>query len=98
MTLNFNYDAGHGWLTSNTSQLMELGIYDKVSRYSYINTAYANEDGGYNVYLEEDCDAPLLLNALKEHGIEFTINSIDNGDHSFIRLKPHFPSQNHNGY
>ena len=49
MTLDFNYDAGHGWLTSNTTQLMELGIYDKVSRYSYINTAYANEDGSYNL-------------------------------------------------
>ena len=93
MILNFNYDAGHGWLTSNTTQLMELGIYDKVSRYSYINTAYSNEDGSYDVYLEEDCDAPLLLNALKERGVDYVIEHYDRGEDCFIRRKPHFPSQ-----
>jgi len=93
MILQFNTDVGHGWLTSNTTQLMKLGIYDKVSRYSYINTARANADGSYNVYLEEDCDAPLLLNALKERGIDYVIDHIDHNDYCFIRRKPHFPSQ-----
>ena len=93
LQLNFHSDAGHGWLKVTTHQLTELGIYNQVSRYSYINTAYSNDDESYDVYLEEDCDAPLFLNALKDRDIEFTINHIDDGDHSFIRRKRHFPSQ-----
>jgi len=93
LQLNFHSDAGHGWLQVTTHQLAELGIYNQVSRYSYINLAYSNDDESYDVYLEEDCDAPLFLNALKEQGIKFTINNIDDGDHSFIRRKHHFPSQ-----
>ena len=93
LQLNFHSDTGHGWLKVTTHQLAELGIYNQVSRYSYINVAYSNDDESYDVYLEEDCDAPLFLNALKEQGIEFTINYIDDGDHSFIRRKHRFPSQ-----
>jgi len=93
LQLNFHSDAGHGWLKATTQQLAEIGIYNQVSRYSYINIAYANDDESYDVYLEEDCDAPLFLNALKDQGIEFTINYIDDGGHSFIRRKHRFPSQ-----
>lgn len=93
LQLNFHSDAGHGWLKVTTHQLAELGIYNQVSHYSYINIAYANDDESYDVYLEEDCDAPLFLNALKEQGIEFTINHIDDGNNSFIRRKHRFPSQ-----
>ena len=90
--LDFHSDAGHGWLKVTTQQLDELGIYNQVSRYSYINVAYSNDDESYDVYLEEDCDAPLFLNALKDQGIEFTLNYIDDGNNSFIRRKHRFPS------
>jgi hypothetical protein len=92
LQLDFYYDIGHGWLKVTTAQLNELGIYNQVSNYSYINVAYSNDDESYDVYLEEDCDAPLFLNALKDHGIEFTLNNIDEGHSSFIRLKHRFPS------
>ena len=93
LQLDFHSDAGHGWLKVTTHQLAELGIYNQVSRYSYINVAYSNDDESYDVYLEEDCDAPLFLEACKSKGIKVHIDYIDDGDNSFIRRKHRFPSQ-----
>lgn len=61
-TFTFYNDGGHGWVKVSKALLKELGIADKVSTYSY--------QRGENAYLEEDCDASLLVNALKERGIE----------------------------
>lgn len=49
----FHTDPGHGWLAVKRSEVIELGIADKISRYSYQN--------GDSVYLEEDCDASLFV-------------------------------------
>ena len=65
LKLKFHCDAGHGWLAAKRNLLAKLGLLDKVSGYSY-------QRGG-TVYLEEDCDAGLLINALKERGIKFEI-------------------------
>ena len=51
----FHCDAGHGWLAVKRSELVSLGILDKVTPYSY--------QKGNTVYLEEDCDAGLFFNA-----------------------------------
>jgi hypothetical protein len=48
-------DPGHGWFAVKRAELIELGILDKVSGYSYIK--------GATVYLEEDCDASLFFKA-----------------------------------
>lgn len=61
-SFTFYNDAGHGWVKVSKALLKELGIADKVSTYSY--------QRGADAYLEEDCDASLLVNALKERGIE----------------------------
>ena len=50
------FDPGHAWLRVKRVQLKELGILDKVSGYSY--------ERGKWVYLEEDCDAQLLFDAM----------------------------------
>lgn len=55
-------DPSHGWLKAPKALLKELGIADKISTYSY--------ERGADAYLEEDCDAPLLINALRKRGIE----------------------------
>lgn len=55
-------DPGHGWLRVRTVQLIELGIVDDISLYSYFS-----EDGRYS-YLEEDLDMSTFVNAL---GIEW---------------------------
>ena len=58
----FYSDPGHGWLAVKKKELNELGIEKKISSYSYQN--------GGTVYLEEDCDMPIFLNAKKAKGVE----------------------------
>lgn len=49
-------DAGHAWGKVKRQVLVNLGLANKVSTYSY---QYRD-----NVYLEEDCDLPLLCSTL----------------------------------
>jgi hypothetical protein len=51
----FYSDGSHGWLRVPAIKLEEYNITDKISRCSYIR--------GADVYLEEDCDAPVFINA-----------------------------------
>jgi hypothetical protein len=53
-------DPGHGWVPVKRQTLLRLGIAHKVSPYSY--------QRGQTVYLEEDCDAGLLIQALGTRG------------------------------
>lgn len=63
----FISDYSHGWARVKIDLLKKLGIEDKISSYSYINGNY--------VYLEEDCDASILLDTLKERKIEYKIQT-----------------------
>jgi len=51
-------DAGHAWLEVPVQELKELRIDKKISGYSY-------EKSG-NVYLEEDCDLAIFVEAKVE--------------------------------
>jgi hypothetical protein len=51
MTLEFHYDAGHGWLRVPIGLVKRIGSH--VSPYSYRDDHFA--------YLEEDCDMPAFL-------------------------------------
>lgn len=62
MKLKYYTDPGHGWVPVKRTLLRQLGILDRISSFSY-------QRGG-TVYLEEDCDATLLIEALERHGIE----------------------------
>lgn len=55
-------DPGHGWVAAKRTTLIALGIQDKVTPYSY--------QRGDTVYLEEDCDASILIRALESLGIK----------------------------
>lgn len=55
-TYRFYSDPSHGWLRVSLKDIIKLGIQDKISGCSY-------EHGSY-VYLEEDCDANLFLDAI----------------------------------
>lgn len=61
-TFTYFVDPAHGWVKASKSLLKELGIADKISSYSY--------QRGEDAFLEEDCDASLLVATLKERGIE----------------------------
>ena len=56
-------DSGHGWLEVPYAELVELGIQNDISSCSYIE--------GSNVYLEEDCDMWVYLNAVRDKNGEF---------------------------
>lgn len=58
----FFTDPGHGWVKVLKQELIDLGIADKISSYSYQKGEYA--------YLEEDCDASLFFETLKNKNIE----------------------------
>lgn len=65
LTLTFYSDAGHGWLKAPAALLDELNLKDKITSFSKLR----NKD----VFLEEDCDAPVLLNALEGIGCKVRI-------------------------
>tara|TARA_R110002012_G_scaffold138888_5_gene295819 strand:+ start:8578 stop:8859 length:282 start_codon:yes stop_codon:yes gene_type:complete len=76
--LIFYSDSLHGWLKVSKWDLQVLNIADKISTYSYMN--------GNNVYLEEDCDAEIYLNALKNVGLNYKIGEkVSRNDQSVIR-------------
>lgn len=60
MPYTFIEDPSHGWLEVPVSELVALGIADKITRYSYKHNGMA--------YLEEDCDASTFLEARERSG------------------------------
>ena len=70
-------DPRHAWARFPKANLMELGIANKISTYSYQN--------GTNAFLEEDCDLPVLLNALRQRGYEIKFNESHANKQSKIR-------------
>jgi len=83
-TFNFHSDAGHGWLEVPYKMVSALGIANKISRYSYISLS------GATVYLEEDCDAGLFIDAMRAANKPFTFNEIMDSDYSHIRNLPSY--------
>lgn len=65
MQLTYLQDPGHGWIACPLPLAHDLGIADKVSRYSYLE--------GDTLWLEEDCDAGLLIDALRAAGTPYTL-------------------------
>jgi hypothetical protein len=57
-------DASHAWLEVSFDELVSLGINKQITAWSYYK--------GNNVYLEEDCDAPLFLQTKKDLTGEIT--------------------------
>lgn len=65
VTLDHYSDPGHGWLKCSWDLARKLDIVDKISSFSYTRNGY--------FFLEHDCDAGVLLDALKLKGIEVKI-------------------------
>ena len=78
----FYTDPAHGWLEVPRGLLAELGISERVSRYSY--------QRGEQVYLEEDCDYSIFRRAMMAAGREFTTADIQTDGQSFIRSLPRY--------
>ena len=70
-------DPGHAWARFPKAKLIQLGIADKISTYSYQN--------GANAFLEEDCDLSVLMVALRDRGYEIKFNESHANKQSKIR-------------
>ena len=83
MSYVYYVDPGHGWLQVPTHKLIELGIVDKISLYSYFSV-----DGLYS-YLEEDMDMSTFVDATGIHWdkFEYTIY------HGTVRDNPPYDPQ-----
>lgn len=60
ITKMMHSDGGHGWLAVKTKELVELGIADKITSYSFYK--------GKTTYLEEDQDATTYVKAQEALG------------------------------
>ena len=82
LKLKYQCDPGHGWLSVKRQLLADLGILAKISTYSY--------QRGKSVYLEEDCDASILLTELRRRGIPFELSESHIDKRHPIRSYEHF--------
>ena len=78
LIFDFHQDGGHAWLKVSKKLFNKTNAsIEHISRFSY-------QDNN-NYYLEQDCDATMYLNNLKEQGIKYSFINIDDGDYSPIR-------------
>lgn len=70
-TYTFTADPGHGWLAVHQKDCEALSLTTRdFSQYSY----WSKRQSGVVLYLEEDCDAPIFINAYEaRHGKRPTI-------------------------
>ena len=73
----YHTDAGHGWIEVSKSLAKALGFTKEISSYSY-----HDQD---NYYLEEDGDAGVLINALKNRGQVYRMDDCFMEGDSFVR-------------
>ena len=72
VTINFYSDSAHGWAKVSINEIKELGIAKDITTYSYMDMT---DD---SVFLEEDYDLGLYINAIKEqYGNDIDINFVD---------------------
>lgn len=83
-SFKFHSDSGHGWLAVKLTMLKDLGIVDKISKYSYIR--------GQTVYLEEDVDARVFHEAYNEKYGEYDVETFYYDRRSPIRSYTPFTS------
>ena len=83
-TYTYHTDNSHGWLEVPYRDLLNAGLHlSQVSGYSY---AQVTDQYVPTLYLEEDCDMPLFLNALQAKGESFElVEQYHDGDAMFIR-------------
>jgi len=78
-------DPAHSWLKVKYSELEELGIQCKISPFSYRN--------GEDVYLEEDCDAPMYITAVNKilgHAVYFGEDEYENVSSHVRNFDPYY--------
>lgn len=75
-------DSAHGWLEVPKQLIAQLRIATRISRFSYVNRNY--------VYLEEDCDMTLFMDAMRRMNYDFRISETYCDGDCFVRRLPNF--------
>lgn len=75
-------DPSHGWVAVKRELIESLGLAEKITVFSY--------EKGKTAYLEEDIDAPTVLDELTRRGVVWKVVSVDHGNRSPIRSYPRF--------
>lgn len=70
VTIDFYSDSAHGWAKVSINEIKDLGIEKDITTYSYMTND--------SVYLEEDCDLSLYINAIKkQYGDDIDVNFVE---------------------
>jgi len=77
MRITRHIDPGHSWFEVKRSVIADLKLLDKISGYSY-------QKGGM-VYLEEDCDADIVLSALEANHVYIIFDNMQTNRESWVR-------------
>lgn len=75
-------DDGHGWVGAPYALIDRLGIRSEISRYSYRGPDCA--------WLEEDCDAGVLMRAMAVAGMDYRIKEERVHGNAWVRDMPTF--------
>lgn len=89
MKITYHHDDGHGWLEVSLSQaLMVSTPLHEISGYSYVGLK------GFTpmLYLEEDCDAAVFLDAAKAAGKKVQVVHQHHHGDCFIRQLADYPA------
>ena len=84
--LYMHHDYGHGWLEVPMDLIEHCKLQRKISLYSYQSFS------GATAYLEEDCDASLLIHELDVLNMDYKIihEHAKGSQDSFVRSRPRF--------
>ena len=77
-TIKHHKDGGHGWLFISYPLMKKYGL----SKDSFSSFSYFNDKG---VYAEEDCDAQIIIKAIKEAGKRIVFKGKHTNGQSEIR-------------
>lgn len=83
ITINIISDPGHAWAKVPKSLLIDLGIDQKISRYSYKRGDFA--------YLEEDMDLTTLIHALEEQHPDIKITYKESVSNRSSKIRSYIP-------
>ena len=85
--LVFHSDPGHGWLEVPMTSLVQAGVHEEISGYSYVSRDRSV------AYLEEDCDAIKYMKAIgySDNKEAFEVIELNTNNDSFIRRLRSYP-------
>lgn len=89
MKITYHHDAGHGWLEVSLQQALTVRTpLKKISGYSYVGL----KGFAPTLYLEEDCDAGVFLDAADAAGRKVEVVHKHHDGDCFIRQLADYPA------